>query len=141
MRQLRAALILTALLGAVALLAQDYYPVGYLGGTFTTTNTGTVATGVQAVATAAGLTPAMVLQVFNWRTSESTVPGGWPSQNDMLTMITGALVGMTPPRMILWYSYFDVVSPAPALANARQLASLVAALAGDPGRVWSQVQL
>jgi hypothetical protein len=122
-------------------LAQDYYPIGYEGGTFTIANTATVASAVQSAATTAGIQSGVTLQAINWTTYESgLVPGGWPSQNNMYTMIQLAEANMTP-RLILFYSYYDVIAPSPAPANATQLSSLQAAIAGDPGHRFSQIML
>jgi hypothetical protein len=87
-------------------IGQDYYPIGQtVYGLYT--NTGNMAAAVQAVVDQMHRDDAIVLQAFAW----SEYSGGtlvFPTQAEMRTMLTQALAS-SRPRLVLWYSYFDIM--------------------------------
>jgi len=96
-------------------VATDYYPVGSDG--WPITDTGTVAAALQSVANRNGRQSAMVLQVFGWaqyvKNSGHTCffwpfCATFPSYNQMRQM-RDLVLQNSHPRLILWYSYFDIL--------------------------------
>jgi hypothetical protein len=91
----------------------DWYPVG--SGSDVVATTSTVATDVQAVADKAHKQSALVLQSFNWSQYSSyhscepypsCVP--YPTVAQMREM-RDLTLQESHPRLILWYSYFDIL--------------------------------
>jgi len=92
----------------------DWYPVG--SGADSVTDTGKVASAVQSVADQYGKRSAMVLQSFTWSEYPSSyhscspypscVP--YPTEAQMRQMRDLTLQS-SHPRLILWYSYFDIL--------------------------------
>lgn len=98
----------------VEVLGQDYYPIGvsYL---VPYTQTGAVARDVQSLADQAGRQSAMVLQAFSWthyyppaRCSPWPGCAPYPTMEQMQQMLDMVLQS-SHPRLILWYSYFDIL--------------------------------
>jgi hypothetical protein len=92
----------------------DWYPVGSVG--YSVTDTSKVARSVQSVADQYGKQSAMVLQSFNMSEYPSLyhpcspypscIP--YPTEMQMQQMRYLAL-RYSHPRLILWYSYFDIL--------------------------------
>ena len=109
---------LTPFVDTADVLGVDYYPVGATGYGKSTAQTGGVAAAVQAVANQYGKQSAMVLQTFSWseygqsQTSQrcpglTTCP--YPTLTDLETMLNLTLQNSSP-RIVLWYSYFDILN-------------------------------
>jgi hypothetical protein len=95
-------------------LGQDYYPIDY-SALPPYTKTGVVAREVQTAVTAYGRDPAMVLQSFSLaqsgdRATCSPYPdcAPFPTEQQMQQMLTLTLQN-SHPRLILWYSFFDIL--------------------------------
>lgn len=94
----------------------DYYPVGNT--LITWPIAATVAAGIQATCAAHSNQSAMVLQATSLAqySRQTCAPWSgcatWPTYGQMRTTRDAALANMAP-RLILWYSYFDVIA-APA---------------------------
>jgi hypothetical protein len=98
----------------VEVLGQDYYPIGvsYL---VPFSQTGAVAQSVQTLADRTGKEAAMVLQAFSWtqyypqaRCSSYPDCAPYPSVEEMQQMLSMVLEN-SHPRLILWYSFFDIL--------------------------------
>jgi hypothetical protein len=96
-------------------LGQDYYPIGvsYL---VPYTETGAVARGMQTVVSGANRQSAVVLQALSWqqeyppaRCAPYPACAPFPSEAQMREMLRQALQNARP-RLVLWYSYFDILS-------------------------------
>src|SRR5260370_4096701 len=94
-------------------IGDDFYPTGYVGNL---PRTATIAQGTQTYADKYGIGSAMVLQSFNQNEYQSTtqICQPWPScqtlptEQQMQEQLTLTLQNMHP-RLILWYSYFDIM--------------------------------
>jgi hypothetical protein len=94
-------------------LATDYYPIGK---GLDLNYTGALAGAVQQVATSHGRSAAMVLQAHSWNHyplgtyAPPCVAAPYPTRNDMRSQLQQTLT-KSDPRLILWYSYFDLLTP------------------------------
>jgi hypothetical protein len=102
-------------------IAQDFYPVGDAPPDAAAALTSRVAEGVAALAAQQGASYGFVLQGHSLRQYPElyacpTVDAcPYPTQGQMLAM-RNAVLSHPTPRLILWYSYFDVLrSDNPAL--------------------------
>lgn len=94
---------------------QDFYPIGvhYL---VPYTQTGAVAHAAQSLADQAGRQSAMVLQAFSWQQDyppARCMPypqcAPYPTEDQMHQMLVMTLQN-AHPRLVLWYSYFDIIN-------------------------------
>jgi hypothetical protein len=94
-------------------IATDYYPIGK---GLDVNSTGALAGAVQQVAASYGRSAAIVLQAHSWNHypqgsyAPPCVAAPYPTRNDMRTQLDQTLTKSTP-RLILWYSYFDLYMP------------------------------
>lgn len=98
---------------AADVLGVDWYPVGF---DLPLSTVSTVNAKAARIAGEAGKSTAAVLQSFNWdQYPDVGAPGsGWPTRTQMRRMRDLA-IGAAHPKLLLWYSFFDVErSPDPA---------------------------
>jgi len=90
-------------------IGDDFYPVGDPSG-YGTLTTAQIASGIQNYCNLHSLDSAIAIQTFSW--SAYGRPGQpWPTQAQMMQFRNDAMSNMFP-RLILWYSYFDIANPA-----------------------------
>jgi hypothetical protein len=95
----------------------DYYPIGDDPNAGTVQETGAVAQAVQHVADASHTDAALVLQAFNWNQYPNDYPcrhfpsicNVFPTSAQLQVMLRLALQS-SHPRLVLWYSYYDILS-------------------------------
>jgi hypothetical protein len=94
-------------------LATDYYPIGK---GLNINNTGALAGAVQQVAASHDRSAAIVLQAHSWNHyppgsyAPPCIAAPYPTRDDMRAQLHQTLSNSTP-RLILWYSYFDLLKP------------------------------
>jgi hypothetical protein len=94
-------------------IATDYYPIGK---GLDVNATGALAGAVQQVAASHDRSAAIVLQAHSWnhysqgRYGPPCVAAPYPTRDDMRMQLQQTLTQSTP-RLILWYSYFDLLTP------------------------------
>lgn len=115
-------------------LAQDYYPIGYYSN-FTIDGTGTIASGVQSIANQYGKGSGMVLQAQSWREyypparcSPYPACAPYPTSDQMRTMLNLTLQNASP-RLVLWYSYFDILMSDNPTAHWNDLVTAINSIA------------
>ncbi len=89
------------------LVGVDYYPIGTKD---TPAGLAPIAADAQGMADAAGKQSAVVLQAFNWNQYPFSSPqtARWPTSDEMRQMRDIAMAN-SDPRVMLWYSYNDVM--------------------------------
>jgi len=96
-------------------IAQDIYPIGTNLAASAAAVTGQITGGLESLARAEGISFGVVLQAYSlaeypnaywWCGSLATCP--YPTVEQMVAMRNSAIAGHTP-RLILWYSYFDLL--------------------------------
>lgn len=111
----------------------DYYPIGNTNIPSGST-VASIAGGIQAFDTSKGLQSAMVLQAFSasaYTPFPLLADAPWPTEAQMQQARNDALMNMAP-RLLLWYSYFDVTTlGSPDFAPANQWSNLVNAAIYD----------
>ena len=90
----------------------DYYPVG--ADYVPIANTGKAANAVQTVANQYGKDSAMVLQSFSLAEYKEHTCSSWPScalfpTYDQMRLMRDLTLRNSHPRLVLWYSYFDIL--------------------------------
>ncbi|HEV2339982.1 MAG TPA: hypothetical protein VGT05_04470 [Patescibacteria group bacterium] len=107
--------ILTTFQDTADVIGVDYYPVGSWGAGESVPQTASIAAAVQAVANKYGKQSAMTLQSFSWSEYPNEAwrcPGvttcPYPVLSDLETMLNLTLQNASP-RLVLWYSNFDVL--------------------------------
>jgi hypothetical protein len=111
-------------------LGGDFYPIGVNP----VESTATVASNVAAVAQQQGKASAMSLQAMSWELypDHNATFRRWPTADEIRTMRDMAITN-AKPALILWYSYFDIVSSPDADAHwANLVAGAFAPLADPP---------
>jgi hypothetical protein len=113
-------------------LGDDIYPVGFSGYTYQIERH---AAHVQSSCNSAGLQSTMTLQAFAW--NEYTIPNTqFPTYWEMLRF-NQATMNNSNPRVIMWYSYFDIFDKPTILETpAKHWADLVAVIKqGNTGSI------
>ncbi|HEX9069770.1 MAG TPA: hypothetical protein VF807_13440 [Ktedonobacterales bacterium] len=103
-------------------IGDDHYPVGRAG--YSVESTAAIAKGIQSSADRHKVQPAIVLQSFSFKEysdpNSRAVCSPWPSCTSFPTRAQmGTMLSLTlsnsRPRLVLWYSFFDIMrSDAPA---------------------------
>jgi hypothetical protein len=124
-------------------LGADYYPVGRTDISDGINQTAAIAQAVQSVANLYGKQSAMVLQANNWgwgadpnmnylcQPFPSCVPTPTTGQ---MTLMKNLTLQNSQPRLILWYSYFDIFK-----YDSAQWNNLVAATGANGGSSGSSL--
>src|SRR5215469_550451 len=103
---------LTPMVDTAEVLGPDWYPVG--SGGDTVADTARVAAATQALAEKSGKQSTVVLQAFSWASYNSHNCDPWPScapwpTVDQMRQMKDLALQNSHPRLLLWYSFFDIL--------------------------------
>jgi hypothetical protein len=106
-------------------IGTDFYPVRKASPYYPTIDQmANIASGTQAYASAHKEDSAIVLQAFSY--SNYNIPGSpYPTANQMNYMLSQTLK-YSHPRIILWYSYYDIMSSSNSQQHWNDLKSVIA---------------